>query len=249
MPVDLDDVRPPRQGDPVTWVPASRQPLLEQYESELREWTRRVNLISKPSESDIRHRHVGHSLCLAARPFPDGATVVDWGTGGGLPAVPLAIAFPKVAFVAVDSIAKKTAALRMMVRSLGLDNLEVWQGRAEDFDQTASHFVSRATAPLRDLWKWSRRAAAGWGGSGSGTAWSSGSDGGIPAATEGPAGPAPWEPGLVCLKGGDLGKEIRQARPTRRVSRYSIQEMTGMPWSEDKYILHLLPPGAAPGSH
>ena len=145
-----------------------------------------MNLVAPKTVPEAEERHLIHSLALARKGFPARATVVDFGTGGGLPAVPLAIRFPDVQFVAVDAVRKKTEAVRLFARRLGLDNLGVWNGRAEEWDGTAHYAVSRATAPLTDLWGWFDRARQ--------------SLDTVPDDA--------WTPGLIALKGGDLGPEV-----------------------------------------
>ncbi|MFT4604095.1 MAG: 16S rRNA (guanine527-N7)-methyltransferase [Rhodothermales bacterium] len=224
---------PTLPADPDTWIEPSRLPLLDAYASALGDWNRRVNLVARGSVTELRWRHIPHCLSLAARRFPDGAVVVDWGTGGGLPAIPLAIAFPGIQVVAVDGTAKKTAALKAMVRNLGLENVEVWNGRAEVWDGQAHYFVSRAAAPLRKLWQWSKRAGAG-----SAT---------MPDSELSEAGGSPatdartiWEPGLICLKGGDLAKEIRQVKRVD-VEQWPLDTILRGDGYEDKYIVHVKP--------
>ncbi|MBO6778851.1 MAG: 16S rRNA (guanine(527)-N(7))-methyltransferase RsmG [Rhodothermales bacterium] len=217
-------------SDPLSWVTPATQERLRLYADLLMHWNQRVNLVARSSQDRIFNHHIRHSLCLAWRTFPPGSVVLDWGTGGGLPTVPLAMSFPETQFVAVDSIGKKTAALKSMVRELGLSNVRVWQGRAEHYQDQATHCVSRATAPLAKLWKWSRprldvasppvdiSAPTEWTGSGQVEGWSS---------------------GLLCLKGGDLAKEIRQVRNVR-VEQFDLQEIAGPSFAE-KHILQVTP--------
>ncbi len=199
---------------------ARQQDTLDAYVAELARVNRRVNLVARPAtEGDLR-RHVRHCLALAVRPFPDGAVLVDWGTGGGLPAVPLAVAFPAVRVVAVDAIGKKTEAVRLFARRLGIRNLEAWNGRAEAYNGPAPHYaVSRATAPLADLWRWFAAARA--------------------PLTEVAAGA--WAPGLVCLKGGDLSDEaadLRRRSPDVAVERTPLADVLGPAWA-DKALVHV----------
>lgn len=147
---------------------------------------RRHNLYSRSSVSDFWSRHVLHSLSLASRAFPAGARVVDWGTGGGLPGIPLAIVFPDVEFILVDVIEKKVRAAATMARRLGLQNVEAVATRAEDFDRPYHYAVSRATAPLADLWTWTLRNLQ---------------------PMEVP--PGHWNARLLALKGGDLRGEVQ----------------------------------------
>ena len=188
------------------------------YAEQLEALNRRVNLVARPASRADVEKHVRHCLALAVRPFPPGSTVVDWGSGGGLPAVPLAVAFPEVEVVAVDAVGKKTEAVRLFARRLGIDNLTAWNGRAEAYDGPAPHVsVSRATAPLADLWAWHTAARAGL--ADVAGAWS----------------------GLVCLKGGDLGAEaadLRQSDPGVEVATHGLAEVLGAEWS-DKAIVHV----------
>jgi 16S rRNA (guanine527-N7)-methyltransferase len=176
-----------------------QQDQLRTYAGLLRTFNQKINLISRENEAYIWERHVLHCLNLAAKPFPDGADVADWGTGGGLPAIPLAICFPGVTFHAVDSVGKKIQAVQAMARRLGLTNLHAWNTRAEQWTGQAHYSVSRATAPLLDLWSWHVRVRQ-------------------PLPFDPPAGA--WQPGLICLKGGDLTEEIaslRSAHPDAEV--------------------------------
>jgi 16S rRNA (guanine527-N7)-methyltransferase len=158
------------------------------YADLLDTWNQRINLVSRrTTRPEIVERHVRHSLALHARPFAPGSRVVDWGTGGGLPGLVLALAQPEVEWVLVDSIRKKTVAVEEMARELGLDNVTVWNGRAETWDGTTHYAVSRATAPLSHLWRWTERVLT-------------------PLDVSAEA----WAPGLLALKGGDLSQEVAE---------------------------------------
>lgn len=211
---------------------AHQQATLDAYVAELERVNRRVNLVARPATHADLERHVHHCLALAVRAFPDGAVVVDWGTGGGLPAIPLAVAFPEVRVVAVDAVGKKTEAVRLFARRLEIDNLETWNGRAEAYDGPAPHYaVSRATAPLADLWRWFEAVRA-------------------PLADVPEPAPDPrfrgeagdvWTPGLVCLKGGDLTVEIadlRRQSPEVSVETLGLADVLGDEWA-DKTLVHV----------
>lgn len=172
--------------NPLERLAESQEATLRRYEELLLEFNRRINLISREDEDAVFEHHILHCLSITSKAFPAGSVVVDWGTGGGLPAIPLAIAFPDVLFIGVDAVGKKVQAVQMMARRLGLGNVVAWQGRAESFDGRLDYSVSRATAPLADLWAWHARAAV-----------SSIED----------SSPGFWRRGLVCLKGGDLTGE------------------------------------------
>ena len=190
---------------------------LQEFARLLRELNRRINLISREDEANVYEHHVRHCLTLASRRFPAGCTIIDWGTGGGLPAVPLAIAFPEIRVIGLDAIEKKVQAVRTIARRLQLKNLEAWHGRAEAYPGNVDFSVSRATAPLADLWSWHRRVAR-----------AGGNEAGC------------WRRGLVCLKGGDLVNEIAAARalyPGLRIMEHPIQSLPPTPYFEEKVIL------------
>lgn len=163
---------------------------LDAYAALLRRFNRKINLISPDTADDIHALHLRHCLALTYNAFPRGSTIVDWGTGGGLPAIPLAIACPDVTVYAVDSVGKKVRAVRTMARRLGIENLFAWEGRAEQWTGRAHYSVSRATAPLVDLWRWHTRVV----------------DADVPGSPH--DRDDMWTPGLICLKGGDLSGEI-----------------------------------------
>ena len=195
--------------DPFSQLSQSQREKLERYEEQLLRFNQRLNLISSESERQFRTQHLLHCLTLTVRDFPDGCTIVDWGTGGGLPAIPLAICEPEVTVVGVDSVGKKSRAVRTIARRLGLENCFTWNGRAEEWTGEAHYSVSRATAPLADLWRWHGRVAV--------------SLDDTPSADE-------WPTGLLALKGGDLSDEIadlRGAAPDVAIERRPLDELLG----------------------
>jgi 16S rRNA (guanine527-N7)-methyltransferase len=195
--------------DPFEQITDGQRQQLNAFEEMLCRFNDRVNLISPDSERHFQTQHLLHCLTLTLHDFPDGSTIVDWGTGGGLPAIPLAICFPEVTVVGVDSVGKKCRAVRTMARRLGLDNCYAWAGRAEDWDGEAHYSVSRATAPLATLWEWHQRVA-------------------IPL--DQPPADDEWPQGLLTLKGGDLREEIealQAATPEAELGRQSLQLLLG----------------------
>ena len=205
--------------NPLGELSQSQREQLDVFSSEFIRVNKRVNLVAAATTPLFEERHLVHSLALAHLRFPDGSTVVDFGTGGGLPAIPLAIRFPNVRFVAVDAVYKKTEAVRLFVRRLGLENVDVWNGRAEDWRGEAHYAVSRATAPLAHLWSWLDRVFARYPDS-------------VPDDC--------WPQGLVALKGGDLTAEINAllaAYPGPKIIGYDLLNLLGRPYFEHKQIL------------
>lgn len=198
-----------RTWDPFETLTTEQKSQLSDFEDQLLRFNQRVNLISPKTENDFRTRHLQHCLTLTVRDFPEGCTIVDWGTGGGLPAIPLAICYPEVTIVGVDSVGKKVRAVRTIARRLGLDNCFTWNGRAEEWTGVAHYSVSRATAPLADLWRWHRRVA-----------------GDLSISP----GEGEWGPRLLVLKGGDLSDEISELRsedPEVELKRVSLEALLG----------------------
>ncbi len=139
----------------------AQEDALQRYVDLLLEWNAKINLISRRDEGNVWVSHILHSLApLFVLEIPDGAHVLDLGTGGGLPGVPMAIARKDLTFVLLDSIRKKTVALDAIVRELGLTNVTVKTGRVEDSsrDMAGSFDIvfARAVAPLVDLVRWAK---------------------------------------------------------------------------------------------
>ncbi|MEA3436972.1 MAG: 16S rRNA (guanine(527)-N(7))-methyltransferase RsmG [Thermodesulfobacteriota bacterium] len=120
-------------------------------------WNERINLISRKDIENLEERHILHSLAIAKIiQFKAGTRVLDVGTGGGFPGVPLAIMFPEASFLLVDSIGKKIKVVNEVVDALGLPKVKAMQIRAEDVDERFDFIVSRAVAKLPAFLKWMR---------------------------------------------------------------------------------------------
>lgn len=187
------------------------------------EWNEKINVISRKDIDSLYERHVLHSLSIAAGfYFEPGTEIIDLGTGGGFPGIPLAIFFPEVKFHLVDSIAKKLKVVDAVAEAVGLTNVTTQHSRIEDIKNRKFDFVvSRAVAPLKDLWNWSRPLIR-------------------PhrlvkndvAQEEGV-----HKNGLICLKGGDLAVEVQESGTRPRIM--NIKELFDEDSFQDKYILYV----------
>lgn len=127
-----------------------------------REWNAQINVISRKDIDNLYSHHVLHSLAIGRylSEVPglwdsfSSASILDVGTGGGFPGIPLAILFPEASFVLCDSVGKKTIVTSAVSRALGLDNVEVVNARAESLGREFDYVVSRAVAALPDFYPW-----------------------------------------------------------------------------------------------
>lgn len=180
-----------------------------------RDWNGRINVISRKDIDSLYERHVLHSLSIAAwMGFSPGMEVIDIGTGGGFPGIPLAIRFPEVRFHLVDSVGKKLKVVEAVAEATGLRNVTVQHTRAESIQgRTFDFAVSRAVAPLKDLWAWSR------------------------PLLRNERRMEDFKNGLVCLKGGDLAEEISESRLRPHVKE--IHSLFPEPSFEGKYLVYV----------
>jgi 16S rRNA (guanine527-N7)-methyltransferase len=176
------------------------------------EWNEKINVISRKDINNLYEHHVLHSLSIAKFiSFRNGTKVMDLGTGGGFPGVPLAILFPECRFHLVDSIGKKLKVIEAAREATGLKNIFTFHSRAEDMEYQYDFVVSRAVAPLRELMRWSTTKFL-------------------------PKHLNEKRNGLICLKGGDLtaekeGIKIVQTTP---LSTYFSEE-----FFEDKSLVYV----------
>ena len=122
------------------------------------DWNSKINLISRKDIGNLYEKHVLHSLGIAkVVRFSEGTRVMDAGTGGGFPGIPMAILFPDVQFLLLDSIGKKIRTAEDIARQIGLENAECRQARVEDEKQTFDFIISRALMPIADLARTARK--------------------------------------------------------------------------------------------
>lgn len=188
-------------------------------------------MISRKDIDGLYEKHVLHSLAIAAAfQFEPGMEILDIGTGGGFPGIPLAIFFPDVKFFLADSIAKKLKVVDAVAEGLELKNVTTQHIRVEEIKNRKFDFVvSRAVAPLKDLWRWSKPLLKK---SHESLAQSRESENNSELRTMNSELPSP---GLICLKGGDLTTEIHDSGTRPRVME--ITDLFDEEYFKMKYLL------------
>ena len=225
-----------------------------------KEWNAKINLISRKDIDGLYEKHVLHSLAIAAAfDFKPGMEVIDIGTGGGFPGIPLAIFYPETKFHLVDSIGKKLKVVDAVASAIGLTNVTTAHTRVEDIkNRKFDVAVSRAVAPLKDLWHWSRPllrkpkppapapaslaapASPAPAASASPAPASQPSPAEAPSPALIPSNPSPSSPspsGLICLKGGDLAAEISASGLRPRI--LEIYQLFPLDYFREKYLLQV----------
>jgi 16S rRNA (guanine527-N7)-methyltransferase len=184
-----------------------------------KEWNEKINVISRKDIDGLYEKHVLHSLSIAAAfHLTPGMQVLDLGTGGGFPGIPLAIFFPDVQFHLVDSIGKKLKVIEAVTTTAGIGNITTQHSRAEDIkNRKFDLVVSRAVAPLKDLWQWSKP---------------------LLKKNKQPVTGSEIVPnGLICLKGGDLAAEIAESKCRPR--QLEIYDIFQEAFFKEKYLLYV----------
>ena len=179
------------------------------------DWNSKINVISRKDIENLYEHHVLHSLGIAkVIRFKPGTKVMDLGTGGGFPGIPLAILFPEVQFHLVDSIGKKVRVATEIAGSIGLKNVTTRHARAEEEKQLFDFVVSRAVMPLTDLLKIIRKNIS-------------------------PKQQNALPNGLICLKGGELERETMPVK--NKTTMWNLKEFFGEEFFETKkveYVAH-----------
>lgn len=177
------------------------------------EWNSKINVISRKDIENLYLHHILHSLSIAkVLSFKDGTTLMDLGTGGGLPGIPLAILFPEVEILMIDSIGKKIKVATEIASAIGLDNVEFRHARAEEEKREFDFVVSRAVMPLADLVKVCKKNIA------------KDCHNSLPN-------------GLICLKGGELQHEILPYK--KKATLYHLKEFFDDPFFATKQAVYL----------
>lgn len=181
-----------------------------------RDWNQKINVISRKDIDNLFPHHVLHSLAIAkVIQFKPGAKVLDLGTGGGFPGIPLAILFPETEFVLIDGIRKKITVVKEVVEALGLKNVQAFQQRAEERKGKSFDFVvTRAVAVLEKLVPWSMH---------------------LIKDTQMHGLPN----GLIALKGGSVKEEVKALPRGSYTEIYPIREMFSEDFFEEKAVVYV----------
>ncbi|QSE95928.1 16S rRNA (guanine(527)-N(7))-methyltransferase RsmG [Fulvivirga lutea] len=178
-----------------------------------KEWNSQINVISRKDIDELYLRHVLHSLGIAkVMQFEPGTNVLDVGTGGGFPGIPLAILFPETQFHLVDSIGKKIKVVSAVADSLGLKNVKATHTRAEQIDDKYDFVVSRAVTRLKPFYQWVKGKFK------------------LKSVHELPNG-------ILYLKGGDLEEELKESKKKYRL--YNLSNYFKEDFFETKKVVYV----------
>lgn len=188
---------------------------IEQFaalEALYKDWNSKINVVSRKDIDELYLRHVLHSLGIAkVIQFADGSSILDVGTGGGFPGVPLAIMFPNCQFHLVDSINKKLKVINAVCEAIDLTNVRTTHSRVEAIDETYDFIVSRAVTAMPEFTKWVKGKTA------------------KKQRNE-------LKNGILYLKGGDLTEELKQYTT---VKAYLLSDYFEEEFFETKKVIHL----------
>jgi 16S rRNA (guanine527-N7)-methyltransferase len=178
-----------------------------------REWNDKINVISRKDVDNLYVNHVLHSLGIGkVMQFRPGASVLDVGTGGGFPGIPLAILFPETKFHLVDSIGKKITVVKAVAEGVGITNVTAEQIRAEQLKTRYDFVVSRAVTRMKEFYGWIHKNIR-------------------------PDSLHPLDNGILYLKGGDLDEEMNELK--RRYSTYDLTEFFEEEFFQTKKVVYV----------
>jgi 16S rRNA (guanine527-N7)-methyltransferase len=176
------------------------------------DWNAKINVVSRKDIDELYTRHVLHSLAIAkVQPFEPGTYVLDVGTGGGFPGIPLAILFPETRFYLIDVVGKKITVVKAVADALGLENVKAEQMRAENVKGDFDFIVSRAVTNMPDFVSWVKDK--------------------IKKQQK-----HELKNGILYLKGGDLSDELRDFP---KATEYNISDFFDDEFFETKKVVHL----------
>jgi len=177
-------------------------------------WNAQINVISRKDIDLLYERHILHSLAIAkVCTFKPGQHILDVGTGGGFPGIPLAILFPEVEFLLVDSIGKKIKVVNEVAKAINLQNLKAIHSRAEQINQKFDFVVSRAVTQLKDFYPWIRGKFK-------------------------KDSMASLKNGVLYLKGGDLEQELKESK-LKDIALYALKDYFDEEFFDTKYVVYI----------
>lgn len=179
------------------------------------DWNAKINVISRKDLDQLYEHHVLHSLAIGKWiRFNPGSRVLDVGTGGGFPGIPLAILYPEVEFHLVDSIRKKITVVQDIAEQTGLKNVTAYQARVETLTEKYDFILARAVAETKQLIQWTRK---------------------LISTKEKNAVPNGW----IFLKGGSVREELKMNFRNMYHELTPIQDIFPMEYFDDKYIVYI----------
>ena len=179
------------------------------------DWNAKINVISRKDLDQLYEHHVLHSLAIGKWiRFAAGCRVLDVGTGGGFPGIPLAILFPEVEFHLVDSIRKKITVVQDIAEQTGLKNVKAYQARVETLTEKYDFILARAVAETKQLFLWTRK---------------------LISTKEKNAVPNGW----IFLKGGSVREELKTEFRNMYHELTPIQDIFPLEYFNDKYIVYI----------
>lgn len=194
-------------------ITSEQQSQFEQLIPLYTEWNEKINVISRKDIENLTVNHILHSLAIAkVINFKPGTKILDVGTGGGFPGIPLAILFPECKFHLIDSIGKKITVVEAVAEAVGLQNLTAQKIRAEDVEGKFNFIVSRAVTTLPEFYSWvsekfiSKHQNA-------------------------------LKNGIIYLKGGDLTEELAPFK--KRSTIFNISDFFEEAYFETKKVIHI----------
>lgn len=197
------------------YFPDLSEQQIEQFaalEALYKDWNSKINVVSRKDIDELYLRHVLHSLGIAkVIRFSDNSSILDVGTGGGFPGVPLAIMFPNCQFHLVDSINKKLKVINAVCEAVELTNVRTTHSRVEAVDETYDFIVSRAVTAMPEFTKWVKGKTA-------------------------KKQRNTLKNGILYLKGGDLSEELKQYTT---VKAYLLSDYFEEKFFETKKVIHL----------